>query len=44
MTSPQNTLCKKVKDLQTENYEILMTETEKDINKWKISCVHGLEE
>ena len=37
-------LHKEVKGLYLETYKILMKETEDDTNRWKDSCVHGLEE
>lgn len=33
-----------VKDLYTRNYKSLMKEIKEDINKWKDTYVHGLEE
>lgn len=36
-------LTKDRQDLYTENYRILLREI-KDINRWRIYCVHGLEE
>ena len=37
-------LTKEVKDLYIQNFKTLMKETEEGTNKWKVSCVHGLEE
>ena len=37
-------LTKKVKDLYSENYKILMKETENDTKKWMVSQVLSLEE
>lgn len=33
-----------VKDLYTRNYKSLMKEIKEDINKWKDTYVHGLED
>lgn len=37
-------LTKEVKDLHDENYNTLLKEIRQDINKWKTSHVHGLED
>ena len=37
-------LTKEVKNLYSQNYKTLKKEIEDNMNKWKISYVHGLEE
>ena len=37
-------LPKETKDLYIENYKTLRKEIKEDTNRWRIYCVHGLEE
>ena len=41
---PRNKFNQGSEDPQTENYKILMKETEEDMKNGKIFCAHGLEE
>ena len=36
--------CEEVEDMYSENYKMLIKETEDNTKNGKIACVHGLEE